>query len=166
VTLINGGTGGGDVVPPQTGAAVPTPSATVVGPDTFGAPSAPGASATYSRGDHDHGLPALPGAPAVVSQALVANVVTVASTTRSSKLTNNSAAGATITIAVAGATDGWPLLMRFYDFSGVAEALTFVNTENSTVSVPAMSNGSTTLPITIGFVFNAATSLWRCVAVA
>jgi hypothetical protein len=144
----------------------PSPSASVVGPDNFGAASHPGAAATYSRGDHDHGLPALPGAPTVISQALVANAVTVASSTRSSKLTNNSAAGATITLATAGAIDGWPLLLRFYDFSAAAQALTFVNTENSGVSVPANSNGSTTLPITVGFVFNGATGLWRCVAVA
>lgn len=38
----------------------PGPSTTVVGPDTYGAPSAPGTASTYSRGDHDHGLPATP----------------------------------------------------------------------------------------------------------
>lgn len=32
-------------------------SATVVGPDSFGSPSDPGSSTTFSRGDHDHGLP-------------------------------------------------------------------------------------------------------------
>jgi hypothetical protein len=105
----------------------------------------------------------------VVDQTLVANAVTVAVPTQqrgSVKLVNNSAAAATITLATSGATDGQSQLIRFYDFSAAAQTLTFVNTENSTVSVPAQSNGSTTLPVTIGFVFNGDTSLWRCVGVA
>jgi hypothetical protein len=60
-------------------------------------------------------------------------------------------------------SSGWTLKILFYDFAAVAENLIFINTENSTVSVPTMSNGSTTLPVTIGFIFNGATSLWRCV---
>lgn len=36
------------------------PSPTVVGPDTYGAPSAPGTSLDFSCGDHNHGLPAAP----------------------------------------------------------------------------------------------------------
>jgi hypothetical protein len=82
------------------------------------------------------------------------------------KVTNNSSAAATITLATAGVSDGWTMLVSFYDFAAVAEALTFINTENSTISVPANSNGSTTLPITIGFKYNGATSKWRCLAVA
>lgn len=35
-----------------------TPSDTVVGPDAFGDPADAGVSSEYSRGDHDHGLPA------------------------------------------------------------------------------------------------------------
>jgi len=45
------------------GAPGPLPSGTVVGPDVFGAAAHAGASAKYSRGDHDHGLPAAPTVP-------------------------------------------------------------------------------------------------------
>jgi hypothetical protein len=38
------------------------PSPTVVGPDTYGDAPAPGISLDFSRGDHDHGLPAAPSA--------------------------------------------------------------------------------------------------------
>jgi hypothetical protein len=34
-----------------------TPSDTVTGPDSFGSPSDAGSATTFSRGDHDHGLP-------------------------------------------------------------------------------------------------------------
>lgn len=82
--------------------------------------------------------------------------------------TNSSAAAMTITIPVATPTpkDGQFLEVRIYDFSGVAEGITWVNTENSTVTVPTTSNGSTTLPLSVLFQYNAATSKWRCVAVA
>lgn len=36
------------------------PATTVVGPDAFGSVAAVGASSSYARGDHDHGLPAAP----------------------------------------------------------------------------------------------------------
>ena len=103
---------------------------------------------------------------AVVSQTLSGNAVTVAVTTQSSKLTNNSAATATITLATSSAVDGQSLVVRFYDFSSAAETLSWVNTENSTVSVPTTSNGSTTLPVTVAFVFNGGTSKWRVAGVA
>ena len=102
----------------------------------------------------------------VVSQTLSGNAVTVAITTQSSKLTNNSSATATITLATASAVDGQSLVVRFYDFAGTPETLTWVNTENSSVSVPTTSNGSTTLPVTVAFVFNGGTSKWRCAGVA
>ena len=35
-------------------------SGTVTGPDAFGASAVPGSAATFSKGDHDHGLPADP----------------------------------------------------------------------------------------------------------
>lgn len=80
--------------------------------------------------------------------------------------TNSSASAMTITIPVATPTpkDGQFLEVRIYDFSGVAESVTWVNTENSTTTVPATSNGSTTLPLSVLFQYNAATSKWRCVA--
>lgn len=79
--------------------------------------------------------------------------------------TNSSAAAMTITLTTASAVDGQIKVLRIYDFSAVAETITFVNTENSSVTVPATSNGSTTLPLTVMFIYNSATSKWRCVAV-
>jgi hypothetical protein len=80
--------------------------------------------------------------------------------------TNSSAATMAITIPVTTPTpkDGQPMIVRIYDFSGVAQTIGWTNTENSTVSAPTTSNGSTTLPLTVGFIFNASTSKWRCVA--
>jgi hypothetical protein len=80
--------------------------------------------------------------------------------------TNSSAAAMTITLGVTSPTpkDGQQMIVRIYDFSAVAEGITWVNTENSTVTAPATSNGSTSLPLTTGWMYNAATSKWRCVA--
>lgn len=95
-----------------------------------------------------------------------ANAATVPITSRISNVTNNSAATLTITMTTASAVDGMLVMVRIFDSSAVAQTLTFVNTENSTVSVPATSNGSTTLPLTVGFQYNSATSKWRCIAVS
>ncbi len=80
--------------------------------------------------------------------------------------TNSSAATMAITIPVATPTpkDGQFLEVRIYDFSGVAQTIGWTNTENSTVLAPTTSNGSTTLPLSVLFQYNAATSKWRCVA--
>jgi hypothetical protein len=96
----------------------------------------------------------------------VANAATVPITSRISNVTNNSAATLTITLTTASAVDGQLVMVRIYDFSAVTQTLTFVNTENSAVTVPTTSNGSTTLPITVGFQFNSATTKWRCIASA
>lgn len=82
--------------------------------------------------------------------------------------TNSSAATMAITLGVSTPTpkDGQFMVVRVYDFSGVAETIGWTNTENSTVSVPTTSNGSTTLPLSVCFMYNAATSKWRCVASA
>ena len=81
-------------------------------------------------------------------------------------VTNNSAAGLTITMTTSGAVAGQLVLIRILDFSGVAQTITWVNTENSTVNAPTASNGSTTLPLTAGFQYNNLTYKWRCVGVA
>jgi hypothetical protein len=52
---------------PGGGSSGPSPSNTVTGPDSFGASPAAGSSALYSRGDHDHGLPAAPAVPSASS---------------------------------------------------------------------------------------------------
>lgn len=80
--------------------------------------------------------------------------------------TNSSAAAMTITLTTTSAVDGQMKIIRIYDFSAVAEGITWVNTENSTITEPATSNGSTTLPLTVGFQFNGSTSKWRCIATA
>jgi hypothetical protein len=78
--------------------------------------------------------------------------------------TNNSAAAMTITLSTTGAVDGQFTTIRVYDFSAVAQTITWVNTENSSVVAPVLSAGSTTLPKTVTFQYNAATSKWRCIA--
>ena len=94
------------------------------------------------------------------------NAATVPITYRLNTVTNNSAATLTITMTTTSAVDGQPTIVRILDSSAAAQTLAFVNTENSTVAVPTTSNGSTTLPVTVGFMYNNATSKWRCVAVA
>lgn len=80
--------------------------------------------------------------------------------------TNSSAATMTITLTTTSASDGATKIVRIFDFSAVAQTVTWVGTENSTVTAPATSNGSTTLPLTVGFQYNSATSKWRCIASA
>ena len=99
------------------------------------------------------------------------NTAAIPNTYRVVDVSNGSAAACQLTIATASATNGWILTVRFYDFSAVAQTLTWVNTENGAVAVPSSSNGSTTLPVTATFQFNkggvaGGTSLWRCLAVS
>jgi hypothetical protein len=74
------------------------------------------------------------------------------------------AATVTITMATSGAIDSQILVVRFYDSTAGTCALAWVNTENSTVSVPTASTGVATSPTTVTFQYNAATSKWRCIA--
>lgn len=96
----------------------------------------------------------------------VANAATVPVTSRHNIVTNSSAATMTVTLTTAGAVNMQTVVVQILDFSAVAQTITWVNTENSTVSAPTTSNGSTTLPLSIGFIYNSATSKWRCVAQA
>lgn len=95
-------------------------------------------------------------------------VATVPITSRLSTVTNagTPATTVTITLTTTSAVDGQMVIVRFYDSTAAAQTLAWANTENSTVSAPLASNGSTTLPITVGFQYNAATSKWRCIASA
>lgn len=100
----------------------------------------------------------------------IKNTVTVTSNAgstsvsfRNNDFTNSSAATMTITCTTASAIDGQPLIVRIYDASAATQTITWVNTENSGVTAPTTSNGSTTLPLTVGFMYNSATSKWRCV---
>ena len=77
--------------------------------------------------------------------------------------TNSSAATMTITLSTTGAVDGQEMIVRVYDFSAASQTIGWTNTENSGVSAPTTSNGSTTLPSTVTFQYNSATSKWRCI---
>ncbi len=92
------------------------------------------------------------------------NAATVPITSKNNIVTNNSAATLTITMTTTSATNMQASVVQILDFSGVAQTITWVNTENSTVTAPTTSNGSTTLPLTVGFLYNSLTSKWRCVA--
>lgn len=98
--------------------------------------------------------------------AASANAATVTRAFRNNVVTNNSAATLTITMSTTSAAGGDMVLVQILDFSAVAQTITWVNTENSTVTAPTTSNGSTTLPLTVGFKWNASTSKWRCIASA
>jgi peptidoglycan hydrolase-like amidase len=105
------------------------------------------------------------GAPGTVANVVtaVANAGTIPVTRGINNFVNSSAAAMTITLATAGATDGQLSTVRVYDFSAASETITWVGTENSTVSAPTTSAGSVTLPKTVTFQFNAATSKFRCI---
>jgi hypothetical protein len=92
------------------------------------------------------------------------NAATIPVTKGRNIVTNNSAATLTITLTTTSAVNMQTCIVQILDFSGVAQTVTFVNTENSDVVVPATTNGSTTLPRTVGFIYNSATSKWRCMA--
>lgn len=103
-----------------------------------------------------------------VNNAIAAssNAATVPITFRLSTVTNNSAATLTITMTTTSAVDGQMTIVRILDSSAAAQTITWVNTENSTVTAPTTSNGSTTLFLTVGFIYNGGTSKWRCIASA
>lgn len=84
-------------------AVVPVASSTVVGPDAFGAPQNPGVAATFSRGDHDHGLPSL---PADVAYTDVAQTFSAEQTFGvNPEILGSSTGGTVLASAEAGATD-------------------------------------------------------------
>lgn len=94
------------------------------------------------------------------------NAATVPITHRLQTVTNNSAATLTITMTTTSAVDGQLVIVRILDSSAAAQTITWVNTENSTATAPTTSNGSTTLFLTVGFIYNSGTSKWRCIASA
>lgn len=103
-----------------------------------------------------------------VNNAITAssNAATVPITFRLNTVTNNSAATLTITMTTASAVDGQMTIVRILDASAAAQTLAWTNTENSTVTAPVLTNGSTTLFLTVGFIYNSGTSKWRCIASA
>lgn len=129
----------------------------------------PSTNATVARTDAAQtftGLQTYSNAVNYTNNAIAAsgNAATIPITARVHTVTNNSAATLTITLATASAIDGQLHLIRILDASAAAQTITWVNTENSTVTAPVTSNGSTTLPLTVGFQYNSATSKWRTIA--
>lgn len=108
--------------------------------------------------------------PSIINTAntvtVTSNAGTVPITSRINNFTNSSASAMTITMAVTSAVDGQLSEVRIYDASAATKGITWVGTENSGVTAPTTSNGSTTLPLSVLFQFNGATSLWRCLASA
>jgi len=103
---------------------------------------------------------------AVNAVTVTSNAGTVPVGYKVNNFTNSSAATMAITMAVTGAVDGQMTIVRIYDFSAATQTIGWTNTENSTINVPTTSNGSTTLPLTVGFMYNSQTSRWRCIASA
>jgi hypothetical protein len=95
---------------------------------------------------------------------VTSNAGTVPITYRLNTFTNSSAATMAITMATASAVDGQMSIVRIYDATNVVQTIGWTNTENSATAVPLSSNGSTTLPVTVGFMYNSQTSKWRCIA--
>lgn len=100
------------------------------------------------------------------AQTASANAITFTRANRINKVTNNSAAGLTITLSTTSAAAGDMLIIKSVPSSAVAQTITWVNTENSDVTPSANLNPSTTSPRTDGFMWNSLTSKWRCVASA
>lgn len=98
--------------------------------------------------------------------AASSNAATVPITSQLNTVTNSSAATLTITMTTTSAVDGQLTIVRILDFSAAAQTITWVNTENSNVTAPTTSNGSTTLFLSVGFMYNSGTSKWRCIASA
>ncbi len=70
---------------------------------------------------------------------------------------------ATPTIATSGAVDGMLMTIRIYASVTISS---WTGTENSTVSFPSSSTGSSTSPQSIRAQFNAQTTKWRCIGLA
>lgn len=129
----------------------------------------PSTSATIARTDAAQtftGTETYSNAVIYTNNAITAsgNAATVPVTARLNTVTNNSAATLTITMTTTSAVDGQLTIVRILDSSAATQTISWVNTENSTISVPTTSNGSTTLFLTVGFMYNGATSKWRCIA--
>lgn len=101
-----------------------------------------------------------------IAQTASANAATVNLAYITNTITNNSAATLTVTIPTAGAIDGERRIVRILPSTAVAQTLTLVNTENSSVTAPASTGSSTTIPIFIGLQYNLATTKWTVIASA
>ncbi len=130
----------------------------------------PSTSASIARTDAAQTFTGIQTIPQIVNTPLAAtvssNAATITRANRINNFTNSSAATMAITLSTSGALDGDMLMVRIYDFSAVAQTIGWTNTEDSTVTAPTTSNGSTTLPLTVGFQFNGGSTKWRTIAKA
>jgi hypothetical protein len=127
-------TGLGNGSAAQDGAAfgqIPTASSTVTGPDAYGASAAVGSATTFSKGDHNHGLPAAPAAAALATAKEIAvgtgstTIVTLAPATA-----GNYHIG--IYFRVITATTNVTITVTWTDVTG-AQTLTLLNVVAETV---------------------------------
>ena len=93
--------------------------------------------------------------------ACSSGAATIPVTKKMHTVTNDVAGAMTLTLTTSGAVKDQIHIIAILDHSAVAQSLTFVNTENSSLTVPASTNGSTTLPLTVAFKFNDLTTKWR-----
>lgn len=164
-------TGSGNVVlatsPTLVTPALGTPSSGVL-TNTTGLPAVSVVAGTFGSGaytmDTRLTVPQILNADNAV--AAVSNAATVTRANRNNVVTNNSAAGITITLSTTSAAAGDMILVQSLPSSAVAQAITWANTEISDVIPSANLNASTTSPRTDGFKWNPLTSKWRCIASA
>lgn len=144
------------------GGALGTPSSGTL-TNATGLPAASVVAGTFGSGSF-----VVPGNLNYTNNAIAAssNTATVPITFKFNTVTNDSAATLTITMTTTSAVNGQLAIVRILDASAVAQTITWVNTEDSGVACPTTSNGSTTLPLTVGLQYNSATSKWRCLASA
>ena len=101
--------------------------------------------------------------------SVTSNAGTASATYQYNNFTNSSASAMTITVGKTSPTpsDGQAMVIRIFDFTGgVSKGITWVNTENASIPVPANSRGSVSIPLVVGFVYNGGTALWTCVGYA
>lgn len=143
---------------------------TFTGPTAARTVTLPDASITVARTDAAQTFTGTQTFPQIITTpatiTVTSNAGTVTRSNRINNFTNSSAATMTITMSTTSAADGDMVMVVILDASAAAQTITWVNTENSTATAPTTSNGSTTLPLTVGFKWNSATSKWRCIASA
>lgn len=161
---VNVGTSGAFVT---NGGALGTPSSGTM-TNVTGVPAAAVLSGTFGTGSYT--IDTRLTIPQILNSdnaiAASANAATVTRANRNNVVTNNSAAGITITLSTTGAAAGDMVLVQSLPSSNVAQTITWINTEISDVTPSANLNASTTSPRTDGFKWNALTSKWRCLASA
>lgn len=147
-----------------TGATGPVGSQGVTGPNSLSTSTASALVGTvYANGSNvNASLPYLVNNNVTVSS----NAGTCSASYKFNTFVNSSASNMTITLSTSTPVKRQPMIVSIIDFSAVSKTITWVNTEDSMIVAPTASNGSTTLPLTVGFQWNDLTSKWRCMGYA